>query len=133
MRVIAEVVDAEPVCPASRTWRWPRITAMIDPILPELRAALADLAPETADDSVDLHRRPITAGSAPCLDAEYWVANVRQPVRFSQAIAAAAQNHGTFIEDQPAPAADPRHHRNPGVGHPSPQHRNSVARHRRHR
>ena len=37
------------------------------------------------------------------MDAEYWVANVRQPVRFSQAVAAAAQNHGTFIEISPHP------------------------------
>ena len=32
------------------------------------------------------------------LDAEYWVANVRQPARLSQAITAAAQDHTTFIE-----------------------------------
>ena len=32
------------------------------------------------------------------LDADYWVANVRQPVRCSQAITAAAQDHTTFIE-----------------------------------
>ena len=32
------------------------------------------------------------------LDAEYWVANVREPARLSQAITAAAQDHATFIE-----------------------------------
>ena len=36
-------------------------------------------------------------GKAP-LDAEYWVNNVRQPARLSQAITAAAQDHTTFIE-----------------------------------
>ena len=37
------------------------------------------------------------------LDAEHWVANVRQPVRFSQAIAAAGADHSTFIEINPYP------------------------------
>ena len=36
-------------------------------------------------------------------DADYWVANVRNPVRFSQAVAAAAENHATFIEVSPHP------------------------------
>ena len=36
-------------------------------------------------------------------DAEHWVANVRNPVRFSQAIAAAGANHSTFIEISPHP------------------------------
>ena len=35
--------------------------------------------------------------------AEYWAANLRQPVRFSQAIAAAAEQHATFIEISPHP------------------------------
>ena len=41
--------------------------------------------------------------TTPALDAEYWVANVRQPVRFSQAITTAAEHHTTFIEISPHP------------------------------
>jgi phthiocerol/phenolphthiocerol synthesis type-I polyketide synthase B len=71
-------------------------TALMDPILPELRAALADLTPtpptipflSTVDDST----------STPLVDAEYWVANLRQPVRLHQAVTAAGGNHSNFIE-----------------------------------
>ncbi len=75
-------------------------TALMDPVLPDIREALKDLTPrppnipflstitEPSDD----------AESERLLDADYWVANVRQPVRFSQAITAAAQEIGTFIE-----------------------------------
>ncbi|MCW2626264.1 type I polyketide synthase [Mycobacterium sp.] len=69
--------------------------ALMDPILPELRSALVDLAPapptipfiSTVEDT-----------TTPLLDANYWVANVRQPVRLSQAITTAAANHATFVE-----------------------------------
>src|SRR5262245_58097109 len=69
----------------------------VDPILPELRAALADVAPMSA------RIRLISTvgqgdGVAPAFDAGYWVANLRNPVRFSQAIAAAAADHATFVE-----------------------------------
>jgi len=78
-------------------------TALMDPVLPDIRAALADIAPSiptlpflsTVTDATD------KAGAAPTLDADYWVANVRQPVRFSQAIAAAAEDHGVFVEISP--------------------------------
>ncbi len=40
---------------------------------------------------------PKTA-TPPVLDADYWVANVRQPVRFSQAVTAAGAEHTTFVE-----------------------------------
>ncbi|MGH3561463.1 MAG: SDR family NAD(P)-dependent oxidoreductase, partial [Mycobacterium sp.] len=69
-------------------------TALMDPILPDLRTALADLAPEVP--AVPF-LSTVTEGS-PLLDAEYWVANVRQPARLSQAITAAARDHTTFIE-----------------------------------
>ena len=74
----------------------------IDPILPELRSALSDLAPVQP-------RIPListvgrTDGTAPAFDADYWVANLREPVRFSQAVAAAAENHATFLEVSPHP------------------------------
>src|ERR1700730_2660540 len=74
----------------------------VDPILPALRNALADLAPVAP-------RIPListvgqTNGAAPAFDADYWVVNLRNPVRFSQAVAAAGANHSTFIEVTPHP------------------------------
>ena len=76
-------------------------TALMDPILPELRAALADLQPRaprirfisTIDDpSATAH-----------LDADYWVANLRRPVLLSRAISAAADQYATFVEISPHP------------------------------
>jgi phthiocerol/phenolphthiocerol synthesis type-I polyketide synthase D len=79
-------------------------TALMDSILPELRSGLADLTPQCPTIP---YISPVadTAGPEPVLDAEHWVANVRQPVRFSQAIAVAARNYGTFIEISPHPVA----------------------------
>ncbi|MGB8211886.1 MAG: SDR family NAD(P)-dependent oxidoreductase [Mycobacterium sp.] len=77
-------------------------TALMDPILPELASALADLTPDTPTiPFVSTVADP--AGPAPVLDAEYWVANVRQPVRFSHAVAAAGAEYGTFVEVSPHP------------------------------
>jgi phthiocerol/phenolphthiocerol synthesis type-I polyketide synthase A len=79
-------------------------TALMDPILAELRSALTDLTPKSptipfistlADSDI--------GAAAPLLDAAYWVANVRQPVRLSQAIATAAEHNATFIEISPHP------------------------------
>jgi phthiocerol/phenolphthiocerol synthesis type-I polyketide synthase B len=71
-------------------------TALMDPILRELRAALADLTPEIP--TIPFFSTVTEGTAAPLLDAGYWVANVRQPARLSQAVTAAAQEHGTFIE-----------------------------------
>ncbi len=74
----------------------------VDPILADLKAALADLKPLTP-------RIPLisTVGqaddAAPTFDADYWVVNLRNPVRFSQAVAKAAENHTTFVEVSPHP------------------------------
>jgi phthiocerol/phenolphthiocerol synthesis type-I polyketide synthase B len=68
--------------------------ALMDPILPELRSALAGLTPKSP-------RIPFitTVADRPVvLDADYWVANVRGAVRFSQAVAIAGEQHGTFVE-----------------------------------
>jgi phthiocerol/phenolphthiocerol synthesis type-I polyketide synthase B len=70
-------------------------TALMDPILPELRSALVDLTPEIV--TIPFFST-VAEATAPLLDAEYWAANVRQPARVSQAIMAAAQEHATFIE-----------------------------------
>ena len=71
-------------------------TAMMDSILPELRAALADLNPEHPN--LPFFSTAVEATTAPLLDAEYWVANVRQPARLSRAVTAAARDHATFVE-----------------------------------
>ena len=71
-------------------------TALMNPILPELRAALADLTPEIC--TIPFFSTVAEGTTAPLLDAEYWAANVRRPARFSQAVTAAAQDHATFIE-----------------------------------
>jgi len=74
---------------------------IIDPVLPELRFALADLAPMTPK----IPLISTTGGHAddPTFDADYWAANLRNPVQFSQAIGTAAENHCTFIEISPHP------------------------------
>lgn len=75
-------------------------TALMDPILPELHSALSDLRPMTP--AVRMIST-VSGTDAPPLDADYWVANVRNPVRLSQAIGTAAQNHAIFIEVSPHP------------------------------
>jgi phthiocerol/phenolphthiocerol synthesis type-I polyketide synthase B len=75
--------------------------AMMDPILPELREALADLVPGFP--VIPLITTVENADATPQFDADHWVANLRNPVRFSQAIAAAGADHCTFIEISPHP------------------------------
>ncbi len=75
---------------------------IIDPVLPQLRSALSDLAPRPPS------IRMITTtgehdGATPVFDADYWAANLRNPVRFSQAIAVASADYGTFVEVSPHP------------------------------
>ncbi|HET6733560.1 MAG TPA: type I polyketide synthase, partial [Mycobacterium sp.] len=74
----------------------------IDPILSELRSALADLAPTTPKIPL-ISATGHSGDGAPVFDAEYWVVNVRNPVRFNQAVAAAGANNGTFVEVSPHP------------------------------
>ena len=75
---------------------------IMDPILPELRAALAGLAPRTS--TIPLITTVYENSSAtPVFDADYWAANVRNPVRFSQAVTLAGTDHHTFIEISPHP------------------------------
>jgi len=80
-------------------------TALIDPVLPDLREALKGLTPRTPNiPFLSTIADPTNEnGSAPTLDADYWVANVRRPVHFSRAITTAAQEMGTFIEVSPNP------------------------------
>ena len=76
----------------------------VDPILNELRTALAGLAPMTPKIPL-ISTVGQTNGAAPAFDADYWVVNLRNPVRFSQAVAAAFEKHGnrTFVEVSPHP------------------------------
>jgi len=76
----------------------------VDPILPELRSALAGLAP-VAPTIPLISTVGHTNGAAPAFDADYWVANLRNPVRFSQAVTAAVDSYGnhTFVEVSPHP------------------------------
>ncbi len=74
---------------------------IIDPVLGELRVALADLAPRAP--VIPVFSTTVGDGSVPVFDGEYWAANLRQPVRFSQAIARGAEQHATFIEISPHP------------------------------
>src|SRR5690625_2297410 len=77
-------------------------TALMDPILAELRAQLAGLAPVAPQ--VRWYSTVVDpTGPTPALDADYWANNVRQPARVGQAIAAAGEKHGTFIEISPHP------------------------------
>ncbi|BAX91782.1 type I polyketide synthase [Mycobacterium shigaense] len=73
---------------------------IIDPILPQLRSSLADLAPKTPTIPIFT---TATEDPAPVLDADYWAANLRNPVRFHQAVTAAGTQHKTFIEVSPHP------------------------------
>jgi phthiocerol/phenolphthiocerol synthesis type-I polyketide synthase A len=75
----------------------------IDPILPELRSALSGLAPTTPKIPILTTTYDHIGAEAPVFDAGYWAANLRNPVRFSQAVAAAGADHGTFIEISPQP------------------------------
>ena len=75
--------------------------ANMDPILPELREALAGLTPRLP--LIPVISTVENAGAAPLFDADHWVANLRNPVRFSQAVATAGATHCTFIEISPHP------------------------------
>ena len=92
-------------------------TALMDPILPELRTALADLAPKTTNHPVHLHRARHHRPGAGCRLLGGQRAPARTP---AQAITTAADNHATFIEISPHPTTDSRHHRNARRGR-SPQ------------
>lgn len=76
-------------------------TAMMDPILAELRASLAPLVPQ--EPRIPVISTVENADPAKLFDADHWVANVRNPVRFSSAIATAAATNCTFIEISPHP------------------------------
>ena len=69
----------------------------MDALQPQMRSELADLTPRTPTIPIisttyeDFDTRPV-------FDAEHWATNMRNPVRFQQAITAAGTDHHTFIE-----------------------------------
>ena len=92
---------------------------IIDPVLPELRASLADLTPRRPTTPVIVTTQGRAAGGTAVFDADYWSTNLRSPVRFSQAIATAGADYGIFVEVSPHPVlthaisdtlADVHHH-----------------------
>ena len=66
-------------------------------------SALADLAPQRPTIPVITTTQSTPQPGQPVFDAEYWAANLRNPVRFSQAVAAAGADHATFVEVSPHP------------------------------
>ncbi|WP_410611760.1 SDR family NAD(P)-dependent oxidoreductase [Amycolatopsis sp. lyj-109] len=80
-------------------------SAAVEPVLGPFRAAVAGLTPAPPgircySSVLDDPREP------PAFDVEYWAANLRRPVRFSQAVAAAAADgHPVFVEISPHPVA----------------------------
>jgi phthiocerol/phenolphthiocerol synthesis type-I polyketide synthase B len=64
--------------------------------------ALAGLAPRATRISV-ICTALENAHAATLFDADYWVANVRNPVRFRQAVATAGADYTTFVEISPHP------------------------------
>ncbi|HEY1842630.1 MAG TPA: SDR family NAD(P)-dependent oxidoreductase, partial [Mycobacterium sp.] len=75
----------------------------VDPILAELKDALSDLKPMTPRIPLISTVGQSGSGEVPSFSADYWVVNLRSPVRFSQAVAKAAENHTTFVEVSPHP------------------------------
>jgi acyl transferase domain-containing protein len=76
----------------------------VDPILPDLADELAALTPMTP--TVPYYSATLDDPRAqPIFDAAYWVDNLRQPVRFADAVQAALQDgHRVFGEDRAKPA-----------------------------
>jgi phthiocerol/phenolphthiocerol synthesis type-I polyketide synthase A len=75
-------------------------TALMDPVLGELRQELADLTPRTP--VIPFISTVNDPADVSVVDADYWADNVRRPVNFERAITAAA-DYGTFIEVSPNP------------------------------
>jgi len=69
----------------------------MDALQPQMRAELADLTPRTPTIPI-ISTTYAGTETRPVFDAEHWATNMRNPVRFQQAITAAGAAHHTFIE-----------------------------------
>ncbi|HWE89929.1 MAG TPA: SDR family NAD(P)-dependent oxidoreductase [Pseudonocardiaceae bacterium] len=80
-------------------------SAAVEPLLAEFRAAIA--AVEPTPPRVPCYSSVLDDPRAqPRFDIDYWAANLRRPVRFTQALAATlADGHRTFVEIAPHPIA----------------------------
>ncbi len=78
-------------------------TALMEPVLGQLRSELASVLTGASPAALRIPMFSTVVDGTPALDAEYWVSNVRRPVRFAQAIEAAAAEHAVFIEVSPNP------------------------------
>ncbi|GAA2638261.1 type I polyketide synthase [Streptomyces axinellae] len=107
--------DAAHVAELTAAWKQQGVSAMpvavdvashcshVDPLLPELRDLLADLTPRNPQ--VPFYSTVLQdPRETPAFDADYWCANLRQPVRFSSATAAAAADRNlVYTEISPHP------------------------------
>src|SRR4029079_10595447 len=104
---------------------------IVDPILDDLRTELADLKPQqpTIPVIVTTDERPTDGTNV--FDADHWVANLRNPVRFARAVATAGADNAVFVEVSPHPLlgyaikdtlAGPV-----GDGNPAGRHHHSIA------
>ncbi|GAB3741423.1 type I polyketide synthase [Amycolatopsis oliviviridis] len=77
----------------------------VDAVLGRFRAELDGLSPRPAE--IPCYSSVLDDPQwSPTFDVEYWAANLRRPVRFSQALAAAtADGYGVFVEISPHPVA----------------------------
>ncbi|MEU5274081.1 type I polyketide synthase [Streptomyces hygroscopicus] len=75
----------------------------VDPLLGDLRSALTGLTPRPPD--VPFYTTVLDdPHTPPAFDADYWCANLRRPVRFAAAVAAAAADrHLVYVEISPHP------------------------------
>ncbi|MBO0913297.1 type I polyketide synthase [Streptomyces laculatispora] len=75
----------------------------VDPLLPELLTALSGLTPRRP--SIPFYSTVLEdPHEVPAFDAAYWCANLRNPVRFSSAVAAAAADRNlVYVEVSPHP------------------------------
>ncbi|NKY54665.1 type I polyketide synthase [Nocardia flavorosea] len=83
----------------------PYHSRFMDPILGELRTVLAELSPQAPRiPLVSTVTAQAVVEAEDGFDAEYWCANVRQPVRFADAIAGlVSAGHRVFVEVGPHP------------------------------
>ncbi|MGC0318453.1 SDR family NAD(P)-dependent oxidoreductase [Kitasatospora acidiphila] len=75
----------------------------VDPLLADLTTALAELTPHQP--AIPFYSTVLdNPRDTPLFDAAYWCANLRRPVRFSSAVAAAAADrHQVYVEISPQP------------------------------
>ncbi|MHA0287376.1 SDR family NAD(P)-dependent oxidoreductase [Mycobacterium sp. C3-094] len=76
---------------------------IIDPILEDLRTELATLQPRTPTIPVLVTTDGRPTDGTNVFDADHWVANLRNPVRFARAVATAGADNTVFVEVSPHP------------------------------